>query len=149
MDADTHVPAWVLVVTTVGGLFSGGFGLWVINLYKEWKGGKQADAKVQSETKIIETKTTSETRLAENEQAFKIYKDLVETLKKNMDSLTIDIRNLENQYLEAKKENAELRADHLTCQRENVELRATLAALKDELKQLKIDLTRTPTSVKL
>jgi chromosome segregation ATPase len=145
MDAETHVPTWVLVVTTVGGLFSGGFGLWIINLYKEWKQGKQADAKVQTET----TKTISETRLSENEQAFKIYKDLVETLKKNMDGLTIDIRNLENQYLEAKKENAELRADHLTCQRENVELRATLSSLKDELKQLKIDLTRASTSVKL
>jgi hypothetical protein len=94
------IPTWVAIVTTIGAMFGGPVGVWLLSIYKEKKS-----------TGLTETKQATELRISENEQAFKIYKDLLDTLKQNLAKLTEDMKKEEERYLKVLEENAILRTE--------------------------------------
>lgn len=88
------------ILTGLGGLLGGAGGVLLLNLYKAWK-----------ESKNLEIKQVSDIKLTENEQAVKIYRDLLEGLKEDVNRISKDMDKLEKDYLKSREENAMLKAD--------------------------------------
>lgn len=72
------------VIPTIAGLLGGGLGTWIIMFYKE--------RKIQD--------------IAANDQAVKIYKEVVDGVRLNFDKLDIAYNTLHHNYLDAKIELA-------------------------------------------
>lgn len=116
------LPNWVAVVLAIGGLLGGAFGTWLITIYQ-----------TKHKNKLDENKQGSEIKISENEQAFKIYKDLVDILRQDVKKMTDDMNRLEGDYLKAREENATLRAENKNFQTEINELKAQLVELNSKI----------------
>lgn len=116
------LPTWVTVVLAIGGLLGGAFGTWLLTVYQ-----------ARHKNKMDESKQGSEIKISENEQAFKIYKDLVDILRQDVKKMTEDMSRLEADYLKAREENATLRAENKNFQAEIDELKAEITAMKNKI----------------
>ena len=83
---ETFTTIIIPVVTAIGGLGLGGVGTWIILLYKE--------------------KRTQD--IAANDQAVKIYKEVLEGVRNNFDKLDLAYNTLHNNYLDTKIELAKV-----------------------------------------
>jgi len=119
MDTAT-VPAWV---TIVGVLLGGGVGAFLLNFYNARNKNSLDTKKQDADTNIATDKQKNDTRMAENEQAFKIYKDLLDNLRKDVAKMTDDMAKLEDERLKYREENAGLKAEIRALQRELDELK--------------------------
>lgn len=100
---------WLTIVMTLAGLLGGGVGVWLINLYKERNSSKLAAVKQTSEEKRAQEQQLSTIKIAENEQAFQIFKHIVDELQENVHTLNEGMKRSEKQHLECRQENAELK----------------------------------------
>jgi len=63
-------------------------------------------------SKSSENQQNHTQKISENEQAFTIYKNLVENLQKNVTQLSTDMLALEKEYILVREQNAELRVEN-------------------------------------
>ncbi len=103
------------VFTGLLAFLGGGGGKWIIDLFRGMKEGS-----------LQEQKQSAELRLTETDKAFTIYKEIVESFKKDMVVLTGQIHTLEHEHLEC-RETAARQAGRI----ENLEFQ--IATLKAEL----------------
>ncbi len=97
---DANMPMWVTILIALGTLCGGGFGVWLLNIYK-----------AKNQASLDKDKQISEFRISENEQAFKMYRELFESVKKDVLRLTEDINKLEQEHLKCREENASLKSE--------------------------------------
>jgi hypothetical protein len=105
------VPAWLMIVTTIGGILGGTFGAWLLQVYKERNTTKLASQKQAAELKTQGTVAEAELRLKDSDQAFKIYKEIVDGMKRDMLDLQKHMEVAEKAHIDCREENATLRAD--------------------------------------
>ena len=114
MDMST-VPTWATVLAV---LLGGGVGAFILNLYNARNKNNLDTNKQVSDSSMADNKLKTELRISENEQAFKIYKDLLDNLRKDVSKMTDDMSKLEDERLKYREENASLKAEIRAMQRE-------------------------------
>ncbi len=113
-----NMPVWVTVVVGLLTALGGGLGVWILNLYNS-----------RNKHLLDEDKQDRDIRMNENEQAFKIYRELVDTLKKDVSKLSVDLATLERERLSCREENAQLKAE-LRAQGKEIEYLKLQAGIK-------------------
>jgi chromosome segregation ATPase len=68
-------------------------------------------SKQEQEHQIKQNTQSDESRFKYNEQAFIMFRDLVDKLQKNVNELNAEMRKLELDYIKAREENATLRVE--------------------------------------
>lgn len=86
---------------------------------------------------IDSRKQKSESTLSANDQAFLVYKSLVETLQKNVSQINTDMNKLEQEFLLCRENNVELRMLNKALTEKNTELTHKIATLEQELVKLR------------
>src|SRR5688500_5090469 len=123
-------------------IFLGGAGgTWLLNLYLAHKNTKMAEKKQDVDSNLATDKQKSDIKISENEQAFKILKELLDSLRKDFAKITDDMTKLEQEHLHCREENAGYKADirALTRELESVKTQigmktTSVASLIDEKK---------------
>lgn len=128
-----EVPIWVTVILSIGSMVGGSFGVWLISIYQARNKQKLDEKTAEDNATLAKNKQATEIRISENEQAFKIYRDLVETLTRNVKDMTIDLNKLETDHLNCREENANLRGDIKVLRQEIDHLRQEIQHLKNDL----------------
>lgn len=127
------IPTWLAGILAVLTAVGGGFGIWVLNIYKASKQHTLDTAKQDGDQKLKEEKQTKELRISENEQAFKIYKDLVDGLRKDIEKMSEDMEKLEQEHLRCREDNAANKAELRSNGREMEAMRAQIDTLKSQV----------------
>lgn len=107
-DLPTWVTVIIALVTALGGA---GIGAWLLNVYNARNKAKLEAAKQEGDHTLADKKQSTELRLAENEQAFKIYKELLDRLRDDVSKMTQDMNKLEQEHLHCREENATVKTE--------------------------------------
>ena len=102
----------------------GGGGAWLLSIYK-----------ARNEAKLAEGKQASDLKRSETDQAFTIYKEIVDSLRHDMEGISKGMHDMEQQHIECKEENAKLNAK-LDIQADKLQSQA------EEIKFIKIELEK-------
>jgi chromosome segregation ATPase len=86
---------WGTVIASLLSCIAGGGGALILSYFKQKGDSNRADKKQDAELKLSET-----------EKAFTIYKEIVTSLKHDIEQLTKSIQEQEKQYLEAREQKA-------------------------------------------
>jgi chromosome segregation ATPase len=86
---------WGTIITAVLTFVAGGGGAVLLNYLRQRGESNRADKKQDAELKLSET-----------EKAFSIYKEIVTSLKHDLEAFTKNMQELEKQYLEAREQKA-------------------------------------------
>jgi septal ring factor EnvC (AmiA/AmiB activator) len=87
---------------------AGGGGVLLINVMKTRQEGSLKTQEHKDANELAKDKQAAELKLTETEQAFKIYKEIVDSLKQDMTKLNTSMEAMEHQHLECREENAKL-----------------------------------------
>lgn len=101
-------PFWLTTLISLLSLLGGGVGAWLISVYQAKK--KEAREDKDQDLKI---------RTTENEQAFQLYKEIVNRLKEDVTTLNIHVRKLEE--------------EHIHCREDKIKLETEIVMLKKEV----------------
>ena len=110
------------ILTALGG----GIGVLLINIYRE-RHKYFIDRKQQDNSQII----------ALNDQAFKIYKGIVDDLQENLIQVHERFKDIDTQHIRCREENAKLQIEIQICKQENVVLKLDLDGLRAEFEKFK------------
>jgi peptidoglycan hydrolase CwlO-like protein len=88
------------IVSVLVALVAGGVGKWILDAVAQHRAGN-----------ISVNKSNVENKISENEQAIKIYNDVIKQIKDELTNLDKKCEDLEKQYLETREENAILKAE--------------------------------------
>jgi chromosome segregation ATPase len=119
---------WVMIITGLLTFLAGGGGKWVIDFFNAKNKNKLDENEQQSKLKTTETKQQAELRLSETEKAFEIYKEIVDSLKKDMLGLNESIHKMESQHIECREENAKLNGKVIVLEQKVLMLESQLAS---------------------
>lgn len=93
--------SWNTILLAAFTFLAGGGGVFIINLLKARS--SEARANKQQDTEI---------KLSETEKAFNIYKEIVSSLKHDIEQLTNNMQLLEKQYIEVREEKVVLKTKY-------------------------------------
>lgn len=104
-------------ITSLLAFLAGGGGKWVLDLIKQ-----KGDSTLQQQ------KQASEIKLSETEKAFEMYKEIVNSLRKDIEGLNNSIHAMEQEHIKVREKNVEL----------NSKLEAKTAQYDEAKEQLKL-----------
>jgi predicted RNase H-like nuclease (RuvC/YqgF family) len=135
---DTNVPIWLTVITTVLGLLGGTFGQRIIDFFSTAKKSRLEANKQASDLQISREKDEQKIRLTDSQEAVKLYKDIAETLGKNISIMSAHIDELEKERLQYREDNAILRTEQRGMQKEIDSLTKQVSELRTEVEALRV-----------
>jgi predicted ribosome quality control (RQC) complex YloA/Tae2 family protein len=96
-----NTPLWVTLLGMVFAFLSGGGGKWILDLFQ------------QKNTNILsKEKQDRDAHLTEVEKIIPYYRDIAEGLRKEAQMVNEHMDKIEQQYLEAREDNARLRVEN-------------------------------------
>ena len=131
-----NMPTWAAVLLAFVTLLGGGVGTWLYNLYQARNKQALDEAEQKSKNELADRKQTSELKMSENEQAFRMYTAMLDALRTTVNKTSEDMNKLEAQHLLCREESAGLKTENRVLIKENEILRKELEDLK---KPRKID----------
>ncbi len=121
-----NLPIWATVLIALLTTVGGGFGVWLINLYKAKKELKTAEEDANQNRKIALAEAEENLKKAGTVQAVLFYQDIIQKLKEDIVKFEVKLDKLIQDYLEEREEKAKLKSDNEHLIKENADLRKKL-----------------------
>ena len=131
------VPIYITVFISILTLLGGGFGMWLLNIFKQRRDLNLADRKQDMDAKLASEKQIADKDIAENQQALVIYQEIVRALQADRVSLREDINKFEAKYDTLEKEHLHCREQYATLVTKSEHQQEQIVELKTEIAQLK------------
>lgn len=106
-----NLPLWVTILISLMSAVGGGFGVWLLNIFKQRK-----------ELKVQEQDAESKRKIAENEQAVTFYRDIIASLKEDILKIT--------------KHQEILEEEHIRCREAAIKMNMEMDLLRKEVERL-------------
>lgn len=118
---DNTLPLWVAILISLMTAIGGGFGVWILNIFKQRK-----------ELKVQEQDAESKRKIAENEQAVTFYRDIIASLKEDILKITKHQDALEEEHIKCREAAIKMGIEMDLLRKEVETLLKEIASLKNK-----------------